>query len=269
MYGCSTGNDLKDLYAEWQDKKFVIPQRPIWTIMAKDTIEYSSEGRICIINYIDSTGCVSCKSQLPAWQEFFSNVEAITGGVINTMTFICPKRLSEAKLALRDHHFTYPVCIDLADSLNKLNHFPADERFHCFLLDENNRVLLIGNPVQNPKIKELYIRTICERLGIEQPTSSDGKPDNIRNLGNFPYTETKETEFQLRNNSEGTVNIDTVYTSCSCTTASLNKTTIEPGGFAQLKVRYQADAPGTFMREVYVGFGGQTITFTIRGEAME
>lgn len=271
LYGCSEPLSVQELYGVWINKTIQFPKNLEWVCSynSNDKINVDTNALMSIVCRIDSIGCQSCNLHFPEWKNMIKSIDSISNGQVNTKIFIVPKQSSNVMTMLENYNFTYPVCIDLADSLNKLNHFPADERFHCFLLDENNRVILIGNPVQNPKIKELYIRTICERLGIEQPTASYGKPDNIRNLGKFPYTETKETEFQLRNSSEGTVNIDTVYTSCSCTTASLNKTTIEPGGFAQLKVRYQADAPGTFMREVYVGIGEQTITFTIRGEAME
>ena len=32
--------------------------------------------------------------------------------------------------------------------------------FQTFLLDRNNRVIAIGNPIYNPKVKELYLKII-------------------------------------------------------------------------------------------------------------
>lgn len=32
--------------------------------------------------------------------------------------------------------------------------------FHTFLLDKDNKVLAIGNPIHNPKVKELYLKII-------------------------------------------------------------------------------------------------------------
>ena len=40
-----------------------------------------------------------------------------------------------------------PVCIDIDDQLNKLNKFPADITFQTFLLDKDNKVAVLGNPV--------------------------------------------------------------------------------------------------------------------------
>ena len=66
---------------------------------------------------------------------------------------------------LERHKFIYPVCFDEEDSLNKLNHFPTDMAFQTFLLNSDNKVLAIGNPI-NPKVKELYLKIIqSEKIG--------------------------------------------------------------------------------------------------------
>ena len=36
---------------------------------------------------------------------------------------------------------------------------------HTFLLDENNNVLLVGNPLENEKIKKLFWQIVEEKLG--------------------------------------------------------------------------------------------------------
>lgn len=42
---------------------------------------------------------------------------------------------------------------------------PVDKMFHAFLLDENNNVLLVGNPLENEKIEELFWKIVEERFG--------------------------------------------------------------------------------------------------------
>ena len=41
--------------------------------------------------------------------------------------------------------------------------------FHTFLLDKSNKIIAIGNPIHNPKIKELYLKII---------QGGEVKPDN-------------------------------------------------------------------------------------------
>ncbi|MBR4326179.1 MAG: DUF1573 domain-containing protein [Bacteroidales bacterium] len=179
----------------------------------------------------------------------------MSGNKVCVMIFMHPHRVVDAKYTIRRDSFPYPVCIDLSDSLNKLNNFPKDDRFHCFLLDENNRVILIGNPVHNPKIKDLYIRTICERLGIENVSKTD---DNPRvNLGTFSKDEPKTAQFIIKNPDADYLKIDSVYTSCECTAAAINKTEINKNESALLTVTYTPDGAGEFYREVYVKINGE------------
>mgnify|MGYP000541419380 CR=1 FL=1 len=48
--------------------------------------------------------------------------------------------------------------MDQSDRLNELNHFPpADgEIFKPFLLDKDNKVVVIGNPIHNPEYPGSY-----------------------------------------------------------------------------------------------------------------
>jgi hypothetical protein len=46
----------------------------------------------------------------------------------------------------------------LDGSFERLNpHLPANEQFHTFLLNEENKVVLAGSPVHNEKLKKLYL----------------------------------------------------------------------------------------------------------------
>ena len=39
---------------------------------------------------------------------------------------------------------------------------------HTFLLDENNEVFVVGNPLENEKIERMFWRTVKEKLGTGQ-----------------------------------------------------------------------------------------------------
>jgi hypothetical protein len=64
---------------------------------------------------------------------------------------------------LKLNEFNYPAFIDEKDEINSLNQFPSGNRqFQCFLLDKENRVEIIGNPILNPQIEKLYKQKIIE-----------------------------------------------------------------------------------------------------------
>ncbi len=261
--GCNTSSDVPDIIRTWTGREIDIPDDVLFANSSITSSDYK------IVNYIDSVGCMRCKSQLPLWQSFIDTAKAIFDDKLSVCIIMHPKRWYDAEHTIKKDSFPYPVCIDINDSLNKLNHFPSDPRFHCFLLDENNKVILIGNPVQNPKIKELYLRTICERLGIEYNQNSDAKMDskNEINLGSFPKSESKSVQIFIPNNTKSVIQIDTVFTSCECTTASIDKMIINPDDKATLNVAYTPDGTGDFLREVYVKIRGEDKpkTFIIRG----
>ncbi len=79
-----------------------------------------------------------------------------------------PKAPKEMVALLRQDKFDYPVCIDVNDSFNKLNHLSSIMMFQTFLLNEDNEVIAIGNPIYNPKVKELYVGIINGEVDVQK-----------------------------------------------------------------------------------------------------
>jgi hypothetical protein len=70
-------------------------------------------------------------------------------------------KIDEVFQALRHSVLDFPVFIDEKQAFLKANpHIPADNRFHTFLIDKNGKVVLVGDPVNNPQLWELYKTTI-------------------------------------------------------------------------------------------------------------
>ena len=44
-------------------------------------------------------------------------------------------------------------------------HLPKNKALHTFLLDENNNVILVGDPLHNKKIEEMFYKIVKEKLG--------------------------------------------------------------------------------------------------------
>ena len=62
---------------------------------------------------------------------------------------------------LTDMRFRQTVFYDLDGSFERLNpHIPTGEDFHTFLLNKENKVVLIGNPTHNEKLNKLYLTEI-------------------------------------------------------------------------------------------------------------
>lgn len=59
----------------------------------------------------------------------------------------------------------YPVYVDRYNEFQQLNTcLPSDSRFHTFLLDKNNKVALIGNPLNGDAMWNLFKSTLENML---------------------------------------------------------------------------------------------------------
>ncbi|MFI3306556.1 MAG: hypothetical protein R3Y68_08625 [Rikenellaceae bacterium] len=67
--------------------------------------------------------------------------------------------------------FDYPIIIDSIGEFERLNpHLPKNKAMHTFLLDENNNVVLVGNPLNNPKIEKMFKEIVEEKLDEKRVT---------------------------------------------------------------------------------------------------
>ena len=144
---------------EWTRKEILFHDRAVFTIQGKDTLDkfpYAST-YYKIVTYVDSLGCLSCKLQLLERINFIAEVDSVTSRNVSFYFFFHPRNRKELIMTLQSEDFIYPVCIDLKDTFNKLNKFPLNDKFRTFLLDNTNKVILVGNPMHHPRRKEMYM----------------------------------------------------------------------------------------------------------------
>lgn len=164
LFSCSDKDkeEIKQLVIEWQGKEINIPNNSIFTIQGKDTVDVNLNTEHKILVYVDSAGCTSCRLQLSKWKEFIAQVDTVATKPVQFLFYLAPKNVKEARYITRRDDFTYPMCVDINNEINKKNKFPKKDMFHTFLLDAENKVQIIGNPIHNSAVKELYLKTISQ-----------------------------------------------------------------------------------------------------------
>lgn len=117
-----------------------------------------------------SGNCGICVHDLEIWKEEIMN--RVDTSRIRFLFYIYTDDYQFFKnIIYPDILLDYPLLIDKNNEFVIKNHLPEnDTRFHTFLLDENNRVILIGSPLFNNRMKELYFQEI-ERC-IPNPADS-------------------------------------------------------------------------------------------------
>jgi len=243
------------LVNEWNGKEIKFPSRSVFTIQGKDTVDFGFvDADYKVVTYIDSVGCTSCKLQLPRWKKLVEEVDSLTGGSVPFLFYFHPKDLKELRYYTRRDDFTYPVCFDEKDELNQQNQFPSDMTFHTFLLDRDNKVVAMGNPVLNPKVKELYLSLVTgnrSSKSSEQTTQVSVNQTEL-DFGTFPKEEKQERSFVLTNTGEGLLAIQDIVTSCGCTKVEYSKEPVRPGGMLEVKVIYKAEQAEYFRKTITV-----------------
>lgn len=153
---------LKSELLKWIGKEIQLPRDVKIMANQKDTLcdEIFSK-KFKVINYVDSVGCTGCKFKLYEWGQIIKNTLAKNNNV-SFLFYVQSNNYRNLNYIIKNNHFAYPIIFDYDDKLNKLNHLPDNYQFHTFLLNENNQIILIGNPIGNSKLLDLYLQQISK-----------------------------------------------------------------------------------------------------------
>jgi hypothetical protein len=156
---------VERIVSEWMGKTIQIPNIKSSYVSIKDSIKYISKtktntnkNKYKILLYIDSVGCMDCKLRLHIWKTYIEDFHSR----IDFLFYFQPNNEEILLSLLKRERINYPVFIDKTGELNKLNNFPDNSMFQCFLLDKDNTVIAIGNPANNYNVWELYKKIITE-----------------------------------------------------------------------------------------------------------
>ena len=266
----STQKHITQLVEEWQGKEVRFPGNPVFTRQLGDTVDYRiPEAEYKVLVYVDSIGCTSCKLQLPKWKEFITYVDSVSGGQVPFLFFFQSKDNKELRYILKRDNFRLPVCVDSQNEFGKLNRFPSEQMFQTFLLDKDNRVKVIGNPIHNLSVKELYLKEIAGIKETEILALTQLVPDREEyDMGIVAENETKKQKVLLKNTGDVPFVIKGITTSCDCTTAEYDWKEIAPDEQKEMVVSYKGEEPGDFWRTVtvYGNIPGQSLALSFVGK---
>ncbi|MDR2811230.1 MAG: DUF1573 domain-containing protein [Tannerellaceae bacterium] len=263
--------DVLRLVAEWQGKEIIFPKNIVFTRYLTDTTNFLiPESEYKVLIYVDSVGCTACKLQLSQWKELMAYTDSTSRGAVPFLFFIHSNNYWEMYYLLKEDNFDIPVCIDKEDELNKLNRFPSDTDFRTFLLDRENKIVVIGNPIQNLAVKELYLKRISgknDSADIQIETSVAVDTSEI-DMGTFGKSETKQAMFTLRNTGNSPLVIADVVVTCGCATIEFDKYPAAPSEVLKVVVNMTPKDSGFFSETITVKTNTKEyIKLIIRGQA--
>lgn len=274
LFSCKKDNtkELSEQINQWMGKKIEYPDDMLFMKLAKDTVAFpfaNSDHKVLV--YVDSTGCTSCKLQLRKWKDFMVQADSLRNKTISYLFIFQTKDQKELQYLLKRDDFNYPVVIDIDNSFNKRNNLPENSIFHTLLLDKDNKVVLIGNPIHNPSVKDLYIQVLSGNYMTENSKNTSLKfMTKELELGNIVLGDTFKTEIIVENIGDEPFELKDILTSCDCTHAKADWKTIPPKQQTVVEIRYVADKKGDFMRTIslYGNIEEKSITLNIFGNVI-
>ena len=267
---CQHQNDRKilELLKKWEGREILFPDLDVIDSVVKD-VNWDYK----IVTYIDSAECFSCKLNLRDWMGMKQQVDSVDKKVA-FLFFLQTRRTEDLDYKMKWDAFNLPIVFDVQNLFCQLNHFPEDEKFRTFLLDKDNKVLAIGNPIHNPKVKELYLKIIQgEKIGsINESNVLNTMVDidkTAASLGDFAWQEERKATFTLKNMGNKPLFISDVTSSCGCTSVDYSKEPVNPSESLRLHVTYKADHPGHFSKTitVYCNADASPLRLKISGNA--
>lgn len=258
----SSHRDERRVVMDWMGQELHIPELEYQIKDIPIQIDLA-DADFKIINYVDSTGCISCRLKLQAWDNVINEFASIDDIDIKLLTIIHANNKKEVQYLLKLDNFLHPVAIDCENAFFKYNQLPERAEYHTFLLDSDNKILAIGNPVANPKIKQLYANIINGENGVEYEEDNHDNNYNddmlfsrtTKSLGVVYTNDTVRVPFNLENRSNKTYSIQALLPSCDCTSAKASVSVIPPDSTAIIEVEYKPDSiEGSFRQYIDVFF---------------
>lgn len=171
LFGCMSPKErTEEVIKEFKKEKVVLPYEDM-SCWINDSIQHNrpwEQAKLKLVIYVDSTNCSECTLKtMYMWKDFVEMEQEYKPDfflvyIFQTKKEIAPRALaSEFKITELNH----PMYIDSQSVFAKSNpHLPQESLYHIFLLDNENNVILVGNPLFNPQIEELLRKEVEDRI---------------------------------------------------------------------------------------------------------
>lgn len=156
-------------------KKLMIPDSLSTYVPFRDYIMDSvklSNAKFKIYSHINAS-CPTCVLDIKLWNSIITEFEKFKVPVIliceSDDNFELIKYIHETG-EIKD--FSYPLFFDIKKEFFKQNKFMKEsQHFETVLTDNENNILLLGNPIRSKEMRDMYLKEIQKRIGQEKVIS--------------------------------------------------------------------------------------------------
>lgn len=118
----------------------------------------SKNGKLKIATYINGS-CPQCLFELEEWKRI---IEDQAFKEVSFHFYIKTTNINQMISILKEISFDYPTIIDTSNQFFILNKLSEDKNLQTFLLNENNKIVIVGNPIYGEQIKDFYLKVVTD-----------------------------------------------------------------------------------------------------------
>ena len=249
--------EAETVVREWTGKTILNIPEDNYIVNNGDRLDTCSLNRseIMIVSYINQSEATSCMLHLHDWEKFISYIDSLTGKQVRCALVANPKNKYEFVDILEKYGFKHPIYIDEKDDFNRANHFPSKMSFHTFLVDKNNKVIFIGNPINSSGVRDSYIKIITGKT-LEHKKNKVKTEASILvpkvDLGYIKHGAIRKVCVDILNKGNNNLVLQDVKTSCGCITVNYDKHPVMPNKSGRIEITYHATNNGYFNKTIKV-----------------
>lgn len=158
----NTPNSTSSYLNKYYGTQLKLPSKASWRFLDKDTI-IELKNKPKLITYYNAEGCFSCRmKELQSWKILIEEIRDKSLEVDFIAIFKVDKGNEEFITNLLRNEFIYPLLCDNIGEFENENAIPENSLYHTFLVDTSNTIKIIGTPIYNPKLWNIYKKEITK-----------------------------------------------------------------------------------------------------------
>lgn len=117
-----------------------------------------------IVVFVSNKQCSTCLiSSFNRWNKFIDNLTNAFN--VRFIFIVAPtqNKLKKTKIAVKHSSLNAPIYIDSLNVFEKANpQIPNNAVFHTFLLNNQDSILVVGDPLQSKKVRNMMLKQLIE-----------------------------------------------------------------------------------------------------------
>ena len=162
--------EVQETVEKMQSSAITVPFERMECWASDSTLKESpwNKAKLKLVHYVDSVTCSSCYLQKVAIDSLLFNMETLSDNEFYNIFIINPdnKTKNTLKSKYLERLIPQTIFVDSTNVFIEANpNIPPESMYHTFLLDESNKVVLVGNPMLNKQIEAMMLSIVEEKLG--------------------------------------------------------------------------------------------------------